>query len=94
MTGTTDGRVEITIRDVYDAQQDSSRQLTAIGTQLATLTTRVDTRLDSGQATMADHEARLRALERFRYTLLGAAVAASAISSALAALIVWALGHH
>ena len=63
-------------------------------TNLATLTARVDLRLDSGQTKMADQEGRLRALERFRYTLMGAAVAASAISSAIGALIVWALSRH
>ena len=84
----------ITLRDVYEGQQATAGQLAAISTNLATLTARVDLRLDSGQTKMADQEGRLRALERFRYTLMGAAVAASAISSAIAALIVWALSRH
>ena len=72
---TDDGRVEITLRDVWNAQHDNTIQLTAIGVQLATLTTRVDGRLDSAQVTSSDHEARLRLLEKFRYTLLGTVVA-------------------
>jgi hypothetical protein len=72
---TDDGRVEITLRDVWEAQHDSAVQLSAISTQLASLTTRVDGRLDTAQQTTTDHEARLRLLEKFRYTLMGAVVA-------------------
>ena len=78
---TDDGRVEITLRDVWDAQHASTVQLTAIGVQLATLTTRVDGRLDAGQLVATDHEARLRLLEKFRYTLIGAVVALQALAA-------------
>lgn len=87
--------IEITLRDVYAEQRHTTEQLTAIGTQLATFTIRVDARLDSGQTKLddheqrlrlieaapklpADHEARLRALEKFRFTLVGAVLALQA----------------
>jgi hypothetical protein len=89
-----DGRFTITLRDVYEAQQAENGQLAAIGTQLATLTARVDERLGSGQRKMEDHEKRIRAIERFRFTLVGAAMATSAVSSTIGALVVWALSHH
>jgi hypothetical protein len=87
-------RFEITLRDVYDAQQAENGQLMSIGTQLATLTARVDERLGSGARKMEDHEKRIRAIERFRFTLVGAAMATSAVSSTIGALVVWALSHH
>ena len=46
------------------------------------------TKLDAAAAIDSDHEQRLRALERFRFTLLGASVVASAVFSALGAWIV------
>jgi hypothetical protein len=33
-------------------------------------------------------------LEQFKFKLIGAAVAASAVSSTIGALVVWALSHH
>ena len=93
---TEDGRVEITLRDVWNAQHETTVQIAAIGTQLATLATRVDGRLDAGQTTMADHEVRMRllekapsaadhegrvrALEKFRYTLVGGVVMLQAMA--------------
>ena len=84
---TDDGRVEITLRDVWEAQHDSAVQLSAISTQLASLTTRVDGRLDTAQLTTADHEARLRLLEKFRYTLMGAVVAVQVLAGAVEYLL-------
>lgn len=80
---TDDGRVEITLRDVWEAQHGNAAQLTAISTQLASLTTRVDGRLDTTQLTITDHEARLRLLEKFRYTLMGAVVALQVLAVAV-----------
>jgi hypothetical protein len=57
--------VEITLRDVYTEQRHTSEQMAALTTQVATFVTRVDARLDSGQARMEDHEQRLRLLEGF-----------------------------
>lgn len=55
--------MEITLRDVYNAQQRTAEQLTSLTAQVTQLTTRIDERLDSGQRRMDDHETRLRGLE-------------------------------
>jgi uncharacterized membrane protein len=55
--------MEITLRDVYDQQLRTGDQVSQMRGDLGTLTARVDERLASGQLTMTDHEARLRALE-------------------------------
>ena len=91
-----DGRVEITLRDVWNAQHETTVQLTAIGVQLATLSTRVDGRHDATLLTTSDHETRLRvlesapsaadhegrvrALEKFRYTLVGGVLMLQALA--------------
>ena len=49
--------------------------------------TRVITKLDAAERTDQDHESRIRNLEQFRFKWLGAAVAASAVFSALGAWI-------
>ena len=88
------GGMEITLRDVYDTQQTANQSLTALSTQLATLTTRIDGRLDTGQTTMTDHETRIRSLERFKYLLLGGTLLGGSLSGALATLIVFAFTKH
>lgn len=88
------GGMEITLRDVYDQQQTAHTALATLSTQLATLTTRIDGRLDTGQQTMTDHETRLRALERFKYLLLGGCLLGGSLSGALAALVVFTLSKH
>jgi hypothetical protein len=45
--------------------------------------TRALTVLDAAHQIHQDHESRIRILERFRFTLLGAAIAVSAATSAL-----------
>ena len=54
---------------------------------------RVITKLDMAEKVDQDHEGRIRQLERFRFTLLGAAVAASALFSGLGAWIASGLTH-
>lgn len=58
----------ISIVDVFAKQVEMGQQLAAITEQLKDL---------------PDHEARLRALERFRFTTLGACVTISAMVSGL-----------
>ena len=48
---------------------------------------RVITKLDTAERIDQDHEARIRQLEQFRYKLLGATIAASALFSAAATWI-------
>ena len=50
-----------------------------------------DARFASFDATNTDHEARLRVMERFRYTLMGAAGLAGAASGVVSALLT---AHH
>ena len=56
--------------------------------------TRAITNLDAADRVDQDHEGRLRQLERFRFTLLGAAIAASAIFSGIGTWIASGLAHH
>ncbi len=56
----------VTILDVYTKQIELGAQLAVIHEQLRAI---------------PDHESRLRALERFRFTLMGAAIAVSAAVS-------------
>jgi hypothetical protein len=86
--------MEITLRDVFDQQREMHSALTALTTTVATLSTRIDGRLDTGQTTMTDHEVRLRALERFKYLLLGGCLLGGSLSGALATLVVFALSKH
>ncbi len=86
--------MEITLRDVYDQQQAAHGTLTSLSTQLATLTTRIDGRLDTGETAMRDHETRIRGLERFKYLLLGGCVVGGSLSGAVSALIVFAFSKH
>ena len=57
-------RMEITLRDVYEAQQQTNTQVGGLVTQLAQFTASVGARLDSGQRTFAEHKERLRAVEQ------------------------------
>ena len=88
------GGMEITLRDVYDQQQAAHSAMTTLSTQVATLTARIDGRLDTGQTTRTDHEIRLRSLERFKYLLLGGCMLGGSLSGAVATLVVFALSKH
>ena len=94
--------MEITLRDIYDAQQRTDGRLETMSAQLATHAATTSARLDSGQRGLDDHETRLRALEgrvpadltgqvaslqKFRWSLMGAAVSIGALSGAVSALI-------
>lgn len=59
----------VTILDVFAKQIEMGAQLGVIHEQLRAI---------------PDHETRLRSLERFRFSLMGAAVAVSALTSGLA----------
>jgi hypothetical protein len=69
----TDG--QITNRDLYEAQRATEKQLGDLAVSVATLVAEwrgVGERLDSGSVKMADFEARLRVLEKWRWQLVGA----------------------
>jgi hypothetical protein len=58
-------------------------------TQLAV----INTKLDGVISSASDHEGRIRALERFRFTLLGVVLTTSAAFSALGTWIGYVIGH-
>jgi hypothetical protein len=66
--------IMITLKDVYDDQRASMREVSGQVAGLAAEVSRFSGRLDSldartssGDASCRDHEARLRSLERWRY---------------------------
>ena len=70
------GRVEITLKDVYLGQQATTKELTgaigAINLSLTKILGHVEAQTETNRAferTNADFEARLRGLERWRYAL-------------------------
>lgn len=73
-------------RELVGMRQDVVRALERLAA--------VDARNVKADTTHADHEARLRSLERFRFTLLGAAAGCSALASTLGTVIGVALTHH
>lgn len=98
--------MEITLRDIYDAQQRTEGRIETMSAQLATHAATTTARLDSGQRDLEDHESRLRTLEarvpadlagqvtslqKFRWSLLGAAGSIGALSGVIAALLT---SHH
>ena len=87
--------IVITLKDVYEEQRVSAHDL---GRQISDLTTEVgrfggqlgamDSQIQNGAQMRADHEARLRALERWRYALpLSTLTAAGALGLALASYL-------
>jgi hypothetical protein len=80
----------VTVADLYrelvGMRADVSKALERIAV--------IDSRNIDADRLHADQEARLRTLERFRFTLLGATVGVSAIVSAAGTWIGVALTHH
>jgi len=56
----TAGGMEITLRDVYDAQQAGRTEVAALGAQVSQLTATVNLQLAAGNQRMDDHESRIR----------------------------------
>jgi hypothetical protein len=98
--------MEITLRDIYDAQQRTEGRLETMTAQLATHAATTAARLDAGQAQREDHETRLRVLEgrlpadltgqvsslqQFRWFIMGGAMSVGALSGVVAALLT---AHH
>jgi hypothetical protein len=73
-----DGALGSTLSQILIKQGEMGVQLAVISEQLKV---------------MPDHEQRLRALERFRFTLLGTVIAASAATSALGTWIGYSFHH-
>lgn len=102
--------MEITLRDVYDQQLRIADQVSQMRGDLSVHSARVDERLDNGQRKLDDHETRMRAieealptaldarltaLERFRWGAAGAATLGGALSGGgIATLLTYLLSHH
>lgn len=74
--------VTITLRDIWMQMQGMQTTLTELKTEMR-----------PAMEASSDHEARLRLLERFRYTLLGATVMFSGLSGYMGYLIAAATHH-
>jgi hypothetical protein len=57
-------RVEITLRDVYDSQQQLTALTGSLGTQLTSLNARFEERHQESSRRADDHENRLRVIEQ------------------------------
>jgi hypothetical protein len=55
--------MEITLRDVYDAQQAGRTEMAALAAQVSQLTATVNLQLAAGNLRIDDHESRIRAGE-------------------------------
>jgi hypothetical protein len=73
----------ITVKDLYIELHGMREDMTRLAVHME----KVDTRNEVADRERSDHEARLRLLERFRYTLLGASSLVGASSGVIAALI-------
>lgn len=59
------GSLRITLKDVYQQQEQIARDLTAISGNIQVITTTLQAHTNQGD----DHESRLRKLEQWRYAL-------------------------
>jgi hypothetical protein len=80
----------ITVKDLYVELQGMRSDLVRAVTHME----RIDARGEVAANELADHETRLRALERFRWSLMGAAASAGAIAGAVGGWAGYLLGHH
>jgi hypothetical protein len=79
---------DITAADLYREVTGMRAEVSAALTKLAV----IETRNGLSDQAHADQEMRLRALERFRYSLMGAAVLAGSLAGFISALVTTA--HH
>jgi len=80
----------VTLADLY-------RELVGMRSEIGRALTRIeviDSRSEEADRLHSDHETRLRTLERFRFSLMGAAVAVSALVSAIATWIEVSIVRH
>jgi hypothetical protein len=70
----------ITVADLY-------REVTGMRSETLTKLATIETRDAMTSMMQTDHESRLRVLERFRYTLLGASLLAGSAAGIIASLL-------
>lgn len=86
----------ITAADVMRQVDGVGRDVAAARGELATVSTRlavVDLRVQNASQAAADHEERIRRLERFAGKLLGVGITVSLVSGLLSGVIGYAFGH-
>jgi hypothetical protein len=79
----------ITVADLY---REMSGMRADVGRALERLTV-VEVRNSAADTIHTDHEARIRVLERFRFTLMGAAMLAGSAAGVIATLITSGVHH-
>lgn len=80
----------VTTADLY-------RELVGMRSDITKALTRIEvieSRNGDAHTQLGDHETRIRTLERFRFTLLGATMAVSTACGAVGGWIGYLLGHH
>jgi hypothetical protein len=80
----------MTVKDLFIELQGLRTDLVRALTHME----RIDARGEVADKQLADYEQRLRALERFRWSLMGAAASAGALAGALGGWVGYILGHH
>lgn len=85
-----DGEASLLLQQIITQQSTIAKDLSAMRAEVAKALTHlevVDTRNLAAEQLHADHETRLRLLERFRYTLAGMAVIGGVLSGFIGDLI-------
>jgi hypothetical protein len=82
----------VTLRDVWEAQQETNRQVASLVEQLPAHVTATAEDIDQLRTQMTDHEARVRWLERTIWKIVGGFSAVFLITTALEA--VYYFTHH
>lgn len=72
MTDESTTSMRITIRDVYEAQQEMMRSLSSLTERLPAHVEKTDKSIERIEATQTDHEKRLRAIETRMWIAVGA----------------------
>lgn len=96
MPDTVDATASLLLQQVLSQQGQIATDVSAIRSDVAGAIARLGIVENSGRVTdrdVADHEARIRVLERFRYTLVGAAIILGTLAGYGGSLLAQ-LAHH
>lgn len=80
---------EITLRDVYEEQRETRRELSEVRTDVATIVSD----LAHGEKRMNDQENRIRALEHAAWRAVGAAAAVGTLTGGIAGSVLAHVWH-
>lgn len=96
MSTIADGDASLALQTILQQQAQIAQDVGAIRTEVASVASGlrvVDQWRSATDKDMADHEARIRVLERFRWTLAGFAVIGSGVSGLIGWLVSQATHH-